>query len=132
MAFVSETVDVDAPITRVFDFVADARQGMRWLEGFTRFEPVLGFGAVVPPTGVGSQVRVAGQRFGLSVESVLTVVEFEKNRRFTSRSGGPISSETTWLFEEIPGGTRVTFQGTYRIPLLLRAVGDRMVASEVG
>lgn len=120
MAHIEESVDVPSPIVDVFEVIADYRQALSWLEGFTRFELLPG-----PSRGVGARVRAAGSFLGFALETELRIVEFEEPRRLVSRSEGPIRSLTAWLLQETEGGTRVTFQGEYQLPLAFRLAGDR-------
>lgn len=59
MAHVEEQAVVPGPIAEVFEFIADHRRALSWLEGFTRFEWVGG-----PERGVGARVRTEGRMLG--------------------------------------------------------------------
>ena len=59
MAHVEESLAIQAPIDQIFDYIADHRHALSWLEGFTRFEHVAG-----PEQGVGARVRTEGRMLG--------------------------------------------------------------------
>lgn len=59
MAHVEEQAVVSGPIDAVFEYIADHRRALTWLEGFTRFEWVGG-----PERGVGARVRTEGRMLG--------------------------------------------------------------------
>ncbi len=59
MAHVDESLTISAPIDRIFDYIADHRRALTWLDGFSRFEHVSG-----PDRGVGARVRTEGRMMG--------------------------------------------------------------------
>ena len=120
MAHVRESIAVSAPISDVFDLIADYRRALEWMEGFSHFDPLPG-----PTRGVGARVRAAGTFLGFTIETELEIVEYEPPYRLVSRSAGPIKALTTWLISENETGTQVTFNGDYILPLALRLAGDR-------
>lgn len=120
MAHVKESILVSAPMSEVFDVIADYRRALEWMEGFNRFDVLPG-----PTNGVGARVRAAGAFLGFPLETVLEITEYEPPHRLVSRSTGPIKALTTWLLSEDETGTRVTFSGDYSLPLALRFAGDR-------
>ncbi|SRR5579875_3657045 len=120
MARVHESIVVSAPISDVFDLIADYRRALEWMEGFSRFDLMPG-----PSKGVGARVRAAGTFLGFTLETELEIVEYERPYRLVSRSTGPIKALTTWLLSQDESGTRVSFAGDYSLPLALRLAGDR-------
>ncbi|MGH2461733.1 MAG: SRPBCC family protein [Chloroflexota bacterium] len=120
MAHVKESIVIPAPMSAIFDVIADDRRALEWMEGFSRFELLPG-----PTNGVGARVRAAGTFLGFTVETELEISEYERPNRLVSRSSGPIKALTTWLLSEDETGTRVTFSGDYILPLPLRLAGDR-------
>jgi uncharacterized protein YndB with AHSA1/START domain len=120
---IEESIIIEAPVERVFAYVADYRHALEWMHNFTRFEPV-----GEPTYGRGARVRAAGTVMGLPVEVTLEIVDFEPNRRLVSWSTGMVESRSAWLFEPLDGRTRVTFRGEYRLPVLLRPVEGRLMA----
>lgn len=59
MAHVKESLTIAAPIDEIFEFVADHRRALSWLEGFSRFDHISG-----PERGVGARVRTEGRMMG--------------------------------------------------------------------
>lgn len=58
MAYVNERAVVPGAIEEIFEYIADHRRALSWLDGFTRFEWVGG-----PERGVGARVRTEGRIF---------------------------------------------------------------------
>ena len=110
-----------------FDYVADASTALRWMHGFTRFDP-----ADPSMRGVGARVNASGTVFGFPVATTLEITEFERPRRLGSRTTGRLKSTSVWEFAPADGGTLVTFRGEYDVPGgLLRMIGGSMVEREL-
>jgi hypothetical protein len=68
----------------------------------------------------------------VAVAVELEIVGFVENERLVSVSEGIVRSVSTWSFEAVEGGTRVTFRGDYRLSgLLLVPFADSILKSEV-
>ena len=110
-----------------FAYVADPTNALRWMHGFTRFEPSQ---PGVP--GVGARVNASGTVFGFPVATTLEVVEYEPPKRLGSRTTGRLKSHSVWEFAPADGGTLVTFRGEYDVPSgLLRMLGGSLVDREL-
>jgi uncharacterized membrane protein len=127
MAQVEKSIEIRAPLPDVFAYVADYRNALDWMVGFTEFR------ALNQRTfGLGAKVRASGRVVGFLVTTDLEIVDFVENERFTSESKGPVRSRTTWSFRSVPGGTLVTFSGEYRVHgLPMPILGDHILAHEV-
>lgn len=110
-----------------FDFIADPRNALRWMHGFTRFD------AVDPAVrGVGARVNAAGTFLGIPLSTTLEIVEFDRPRRLASQTTGRLKSRSAWELAPEAAGTRVTFTGEYDLPaLLVKLVGDGLVQGEL-
>lgn len=127
MPRVERSATVAVPPEVAFDFVADSSNALRWMHGFTRFDPV-------DPAhqGVGARVNASGSVFGFPVSTTLEIVELDRPRRLGSRTTGRLKSYSVWEFAPADGGTLVTFRGEYDVPGgLLRMIGGSMVEREL-
>lgn len=111
MLRIHETIEIEAPVESVFEFVADFRNALQWMHGFHEFKPL-----TRQSSGKGAKVRAAGRLTGVPVVTELEIVEFIPNRRLVSVSNSGLRSTSTWLFEPIARGTRVSFVADYEIP----------------
>src|SRR3972149_9535830 len=103
--------DITAPVEEVFEFVADHRNALYYMDHFQSFRPV------TPHSyGLGAEVWAGGRLRGIPISTRLRVVAFEKNRRLVSVSTHGIRSASAWSFEPCSGGTRVTFTAEYAWP----------------
>lgn len=119
------TIAVDPEVA--FAYVAEPSNALRWMHGFSRFEPVDS-----GQRGVGARVNACGSVFGFPVATTLEIVEYEPPRRLGSRTTGRLKSYSVWEFAPAPDGTLVTFRGEYDVPGgLLRMIGGSMVEREL-
>jgi uncharacterized protein YndB with AHSA1/START domain len=97
-------VTIARPIGEVFAFVADGLNGSRWRPGILDLSHVSG-------DGVGAVYKqgVRGPG-GRRIDADYQITEYEPNRRLSFVAiAGPVRPAGTYLFEEVPGGTRVSF-----------------------
>lgn len=112
MAEIVKSIDIEAPVEVVFEYVANARNALNYMPNFTKFEPV-----GQPERGLGAKVEAAGHFLGMHFSTELEIVEFEENQKLVSRSTKGVKSTSTWQFKPLPnGGTEVTFVSDYQLP----------------
>ncbi len=101
------TIAISQPVEKVFDYVSDPANLPEW-QG-----PPIEIRDLQQTTP--GQIR-EGDRFttvlqflGRRYETPTEVSAYEPNRRLSYRgTGGPVPTEITFIFEEVPGGTRFT------------------------
>ena len=123
MITLETSFDIQRPVETVFAYVADMRNTPQW-EAAVKEVRVIPDG---PPT-VGTKVKAVGTFLGMKLEAAFEITALEPNRCFTYEGGaGPAVGETTYRFEPVGAGTRlsVTFHlepgGLFKIaePLLV-------------
>jgi uncharacterized protein YndB with AHSA1/START domain len=104
MPSAQQQVQIARPVAEVFAFVADGLNGPRWRPGILDISLVSGSGAgAVYRQGV---TGPGGRRIAADYE----VTAFEPNRRLAFRAiAGPVRPTGEYRFEEVDGGTRLTF-----------------------
>jgi len=107
------TIEVKAPLEKVFNFIADARNSPKWHPSIRRVERIS-----EGPLQVGSRDRfeavLSGRRYVWDQE----VVEFTPNRSFRDRliAGGPFRKFEDWAhFEKTETETRWIFGLDYAL-----------------
>lgn len=128
MPTIDRSIHIDAPVEKVFRFVADYRNTVRYQRQFTKFEPVGG-----PMAGLGLTVDARGRFKGVPIHTRLRITQFTENERIVSTSVGGLKSDAEWLFSTEDGGTRVQFRATYAwpIPIPNGAIRDMLKAELV-
>ena len=110
---------IDAPIERVFAFVADYRNLPRIQAQFKSVRLL-----TATADGPGAQVEARGAFHGLPLTVQMTVVEADPPHLLVSHSAGGVQSRSTWSFREQPAETpgaaphvRVTLTINYEVHL---------------
>ncbi|MEI7556802.1 SRPBCC family protein [Candidatus Chlorohelix sp.] len=112
MAEISRSIDIDAPIDVVFDYVTNPNNTVKYSPQFTKFIPVSQL-----VQGLGAKVEAAGNYMGMTIKTILEVTEFERNKKFVSRSTHGVKSVSTWEFSVVgTGKTKVKFTSDYSLP----------------
>ncbi len=107
-----QSILVDAPRHKVFDFVADYRNTMKYERHFSRVDLAPG-----PTRGVGNTVDARGWFRGIPVRAKLRIVEFVENERIVSRSIAGLKSSLEWDFSDEDGKTKVRLFASYSFPI---------------
>ena len=129
MRQLATSVVIDRPVDEVFSFVAESANGGRWASGAPRFEK-----ATDGPIGVGTVYRYHGNFMGRSIEGARTYTAFEPNRLIAHGNTGlgPVPVSEQFLFDAVPGGTRVNLLvGWPRLPGLWPLV-EPLIAAYLG
>ena len=116
MGRVESSVEIEAPIEKVFAFISDPKNQERVFVDYSmKIEDVS-----KQPIGVGTKYRPSCVIAGIKAKPHLhELVEFEKNRRIVDREvkGGALNrEELTYAFGATDRGTKVTLTIDYKLP----------------
>ena len=119
MAKIEKTITIDAPVEKVFGYIADpANLPEIW-------PSLLEVKGVEQLPGGGSKFRWTYKMAGVRVEGTSEAIEFVVNQRTVSKNEGGVSSTITWVFEPEDGGTKVTNAVDYTVHLpVLRKLAE--------
>jgi uncharacterized membrane protein len=93
-------IDIARPREEVAAFAADPANATAWYRNITSVE-----WETPPPAQVGSRVRFVAKFLGRTLEYTYEVREVQPGRRFVmSTADGPFPMETTYTWEDAPGG----------------------------
>ena len=100
-------IDIARPRAEVAGFAADPGNATAWYKNIKSVE-----WETPPPAAVGSQIRFVAKFLGRTLEYTYEVRELERGSRFVmSTSDGPFPMETTYTWDDAPGGaTRMTLR----------------------
>lgn len=121
MPSVSERIYISAPSERVFDFVADYRNALRYMHDVEEFRPLS-----EATSGVGARVEVKARVLGVPVQTTVEITAYERPLRLVSRSYAGVDATTVWEFVPQDDGTTVVFTSSYRLPGLARGPLKRL------
>ncbi|MBM9459481.1 SRPBCC family protein [Nocardioides sp. zg-536] len=108
---VEHTVEVDAPVSAVFDYVDDFSASKDWVYGLKRIEPV-----TEQRDGVGAEYDGV-MRIGVTLKARIRCTERVPDELLQLTSIGGITNVQTWRFTPIDAGrTRVHAELRYTLP----------------
>ncbi len=120
MATIKSSITINAPVDKVFEYTKPENLPEIW-PSLVEVKNVKEL-----PSGGYSwdwKYKMAGMNFNGSSEHV----EFVENERTVSQSTG-IESTITWAYEALAGGTKMTSQTEYKIPVpLLGKVAEAFI-----
>ena len=120
MAKVERSININAPIDKVFSYVADPRNELEYIPSITDIRDITG-------QGVGQRFGWTYKMLGIPLKGEDEVTEYVPNQRYVHKSTGGIVSTWTWTFQPEAGGTRLTLVVEYTIPVpVLGKVGERL------
>jgi uncharacterized membrane protein len=110
---VSRNIHIEAPVEKVFAFLEDKTH-------LPEIWPSM------IEVGDEETLESGGKRFhwvykmaGMKFEGTTEETEFERNKRILGVSKKAIENEMAWTFDSHNGGTEVTFEATYHVPVPL-------------
>lgn len=111
MAHITRTININAPLSRVFDYVTNP-------ENWTRYVTSL-----IDVKNVSNKTPVAGTTFewvyrmlGMNFSGKGSITEYEKDKKFVLRMEGAFPIKETYHFERDKKGTKLTFEIDYEMP----------------
>jgi uncharacterized protein YndB with AHSA1/START domain len=100
------TIVINQPVEKVFEYVSDPVSLPEWQGPPTEIRDLQTTPAQLRE---GDRFTTVLQFLGRRYETPTVVSAYEPNRRLSYRgTGGPVPTEITFIFEEVPGGTRFT------------------------
>jgi uncharacterized protein YndB with AHSA1/START domain len=125
MAAVNKQVVIQAPVDKVFDYMEQPTNVPEFWPSLLEVRDVEQF-----PDGRHRYkwvYKMAGMRF----EGNTQEAEIIPNQRIVSENSGGIPSTITWTFEPEEGGTRVTFDAEYTVPIpLLGKLAEAIIVKQ--
>ena len=112
MAKIERTVTINAPVEKVFTYIADPMTLLEYLPSMMEVKDV-----TLTDEGVGSHYRWVYKMAGIRFEGESTVIEFVPNERRVAQTKRGIVSTWTWVFEVHDGGTKLNLTVEYTIPI---------------
>lgn len=100
-------IEIERPRGEVSAFAADPTNATAWYKNIRAIE-----WETPPPAAVGSRIRFSARFLGRALEYTYEIREIEPGRRFVMATAqGPFPMETTYTWEDAPGGaTRMTLR----------------------
>jgi hypothetical protein len=119
MANISGEILINRPVEQVFDFVADQRNEPIYNPRMLRSEKI-----TEGPIGVGTRFRATARSRRRPFEMLIEVTEYQRARRFGSRTTmSAVDIDGGLTFEPVAGATRMAWSWRVRPSGSLRLLG---------
>jgi uncharacterized protein YndB with AHSA1/START domain len=121
MPKLNNSININAPVEKVFAYVTDPLTNLEWLVGATEVTDVTG-------SGVGQHYDWKYNMLGVPLRGQTTVREHVPNERWVTDGKGGVTS--TWTFTFVPheGGTKLDLELDYTIPVpVLGKLAEKLV-----
>jgi carbon monoxide dehydrogenase subunit G len=112
MAVVTKSIEIATPVERIFSYLDEPESNVEWLPGMMEVKDVK-----KTEGRVGTHFRWTYKMAGLRFQGETTVVEHIANRKIVTQTKGGIQSTWTFTFEQQDGGTRLTIEVDYTVPV---------------
>ena len=121
MPTINNSINISAPIEKVFAYLSDPRNSPEWFVGMTEVSDVSG-------SGVGQHNRWTYTMIGIPFHGESKITEYVPNQRSVSKQEGGITSIMTWTFAPHEGGTKLDMDIDYTIPVpVLGKLAEKVV-----
>jgi uncharacterized protein YndB with AHSA1/START domain len=105
MISIEKSVQVNRPPAEVFAYATDVTKNAEWSADIVRAEQTS-----AGPVGVGTTSVLVQKVMGKEMQNGTEVTVYDPPHRFGFKTtSGPVQFEGTQTFEEVQGGTRLTF-----------------------
>ena len=106
MIQVDVSIDIDAPVEKVFEYSTNNDNDPAWMEEVVKVQKTSD-----GPIGVGSTFINYVEFLGRNIEDSHEIVEYEPNKRMTIvQKTGPVPFKATYLYRSLESGTRFSMK----------------------
>jgi uncharacterized protein YndB with AHSA1/START domain len=121
MPKISNSINISAPVEKVFAYVTDPMNSLEWFVGMTEVTDVTG-------SGIGQHFHWKYNMLGVPLRGEGTVIEQVPNERRVTEGKGGITSTWTLTFAPHEGGTKLDLELDYTIPVpVLGKLAEQLV-----
>jgi carbon monoxide dehydrogenase subunit G len=121
MPKINNSINISAPVEKVFAYITDPLTITEWLVGATEVTDVTG-------SGVGQHYHWKYNMLGVPLRGETTVSEHVPNQRRVTESAGGVTSTWTFTFAPHEGGTKLDLELDYTIPVpVLGKLAEKLV-----
>jgi ribosome-associated toxin RatA of RatAB toxin-antitoxin module len=126
MPKVERNININAPVKKVFDYIADPKLTPEWLPGMIEVKDIK-----QTEEGVGSTHNWVYKMAGIRFEGKNITDEHVPNKKIVIRSEGSIKTSWNWNFEPHDDGTKIDLSVEYTIPMpVLGKIAEAIVLKQ--
>jgi uncharacterized membrane protein len=121
MPKISKSINVNAPVEKVFDYLSDPKNDTEWMVSLMEVSDVTG-------SGTGMRYRWTYKMAGIPFEGETEITEHVPNERLVTQSKGGIPNTIAFSFAPHEGGTKLDIEIDYSIPVpVLGKLAEKLV-----
>jgi carbon monoxide dehydrogenase subunit G len=121
MPTINNSINISAPVEKVFAYLSDPRNSPEWLGSLSEVTDVTG-------SGVGQHYHWKYNMLGVPLRGETTVSEHVPNERRVTEGKGGVTSTWTFTFAPHEGGTKLDVELDYTIPVpVLGKLAEKLV-----
>ncbi|MGB5349943.1 MAG: SRPBCC family protein [Polyangiales bacterium] len=121
MPTISNSINISAPVEKVFAYITDPTNTLEWFVGMTEVTDVTGSGA-------DQHSRWTYTMIGIPFHGESKFTEYVPNQRAVSKQEGGLTSTITYTFAPHEGGTKLGMDIDYTIPVpVLGKLAEKLV-----
>ncbi len=123
------SVDINQPVERVFEFVTDPRNNPKWQTDILELEMTS-----ENHFGLGASYRCVNRFMGKRIESEIEIIDYEHGKTCRIRiTNGVLTGKCSMLFNALEDGTKFTASGELdlRYFKLLKMIATRKIDQQI-
>ena len=114
MTEIKRSINIIAPVEKVFKYASDYKKWSEFFEGVSDFKPI-----TTITRGSGSKYIYKAKALGMNVTVGTEVQQFKENEGWIGKSFKGLEHQTQWIFGKSNGNTEFTFIQRYKLPFYL-------------
>ena len=111
MTEIKRSIQIEAPVSKVFAYASDYRKWPDWYEGVSEFKPI-----TETSYGNGTKYIYKAILFGMNVTVGTEITQFKENEGWIGKSFKGFGHMTEWIFKKSNANTEFTHGLTYKVP----------------
>jgi len=127
MAQIKQTIKIDAPLTKVFEYVTKPENWTKYVTGLVDVRNVSD-----DKPGAGTTFEWTYRMLGVNNEGRGSIVELEKDKKFAMEMEGSFPIKETYDFQGDEKSTELVFDMQYEVPgKVLGVIADKLVVERL-
>lgn len=126
MPKIERSITINAPVSKVFEYIADPKLTPEWLPGMIETKDIK-----QTEDGVGSTHNWIYKMSGMTFEGKNITDEFIKDKKIVIRSEGSIKTLWNWNFNPQDNSTKLDLSVEYTVPMpVLGKLAEKIVLKQ--
>jgi uncharacterized membrane protein len=111
MTEIKRSINIEAPVNKVFEYASDYMNWSEFFEGVSNFKPITEL-----TRGNGTKFIYKAKMMGMKVTVGTELQEFRENEGWIGKSFKGMEHKTEWIFKKLNDNTEFTYVLSYKFP----------------